>query len=111
MLLRCVNVLYVMLSGVLFYDSAMSCNAHVVISHARCLVSELLIGFFRLYAHEFDFREAVVSVRKGCYLEKKSKVWAESGKKDRHLVRINMGAMSCSCYDMFISYHVMSCYM
>lgn len=44
------------------------------------------IGFFRLYSQEFDFKDTVVSIRLGAYLEKKKKVWAESGKKDRQLV-------------------------
>lgn len=52
----------------------------------RASLVDLLLGFFRLYAHEFDFKEWVVSVRTGAYLDKKKKVWSASGKKDRHVL-------------------------
>jgi DNA polymerase sigma len=48
-------------------------------------LSELLVGFFRLYAHEFDWKDLVVSVRTGMYLDKKKKIWGQSAKKDRHV--------------------------
>lgn len=46
----------------------------------------LQFGFFRLYAHEFDFQNNVVSVRTGKYLNKKHMHWAASGKTDRNWV-------------------------
>jgi DNA polymerase sigma len=50
-------------------------------------LGELLMSFFRLYSHEFNFSETVISVRAACYMEKKKKVWSVSTKKDKHLVR------------------------
>lgn len=50
-------------------------------------LSELVLGFFKLYASEFDYKEHILSIRcSGGYLDKKQKVWGLSGKKDRHLV-------------------------
>ena len=51
------------------------------------------IGFFRLYSHEFDFKEMILSPRTGGYLDKKKKVWGQSAKKDRHLVSAPHSAM------------------
>jgi DNA polymerase sigma len=51
----------------------------------RSTLGELLIGFFRLYATEFDFKEFILSPRTGGFLEKSRKVWGLSGKRDRHL--------------------------
>ena len=49
---------------------------------------ELLCGFFRCYAREFDFKGGVVSVRTGSHLSKHEKGWTtkERGfRGDRHL--------------------------
>jgi DNA polymerase sigma len=51
-------------------------------------LTALLLGFFRLYGHEFDFRNTVVSVRTGQYLNKKEKTWKASAKKDRHWLSV-----------------------
>jgi DNA polymerase sigma len=51
-------------------------------------VGELLIGYFRRYAREFDFVKSVSSVRVGAFLTKTEKGWdkKEAGfKGDRHL--------------------------
>ena len=44
-------------------------------------------GFFKLYAHELDFKNNCISVRTGKYLNKKDMQWRASGKVDRNLVR------------------------
>ena len=50
-------------------------------------LSELVVGFFKLYASEFDYKENILSIRVAPgYLDKKHKVWGQSAKKDRHLV-------------------------
>lgn len=54
----------------------------------RSSVPELLIGFLRLYAYEFDFHNHIVSVRVGGYLAKKDKKWGASGKRDRHFLSV-----------------------
>jgi len=51
-------------------------------------VGELLIGFFRRYAREFDFVKNVTSIRTGAFLTKQDKGWdkKEAGfHGDRHL--------------------------
>jgi len=51
-------------------------------------LGELLVGFFRCYAREFDFKGGVVSVRTGGHLSKHEKGWTtkERGfRGDRHL--------------------------
>ena len=51
-------------------------------------LGELLIGFFRRYAREFDFVKSVVCVRTGTFVTKTAKGWdkKEAGfKGDRHL--------------------------
>ena len=56
--------------------------------HHFNMMGELLIGFFRRYAREFDFVKSVASVRTGTFLTKTAKGWdkKEAGfKGDRHL--------------------------
>ena len=51
-------------------------------------LGELLVGFFRCYAREFDFKGGVVSVRTGGHLSRHEKGWTtkERGfRGDRHL--------------------------
>ena len=51
-------------------------------------VGQLLCGFFRRYAREFDYMKGVASVRTGTFLTKREKIWMtkEQGfKGDRHL--------------------------
>ena len=51
-------------------------------------LGELLVGFYRRYAREFDFVKSVASVRVGTYLTKAQKGWdkKEGGfRGDRHL--------------------------
>jgi len=51
-------------------------------------LAQLLHGFFRLYAKEFDYRQHVISVRTGMYLDKVAKKWNDSKGRDRHWVSI-----------------------
>ena len=51
-------------------------------------LGQLLIGFFRRYAREFDFVKSVTSIRTGAFLTKHAKNWdkKEAGfRGDRHL--------------------------
>ena len=51
-------------------------------------IGELLIGFFRRYAREFDFVKAVACVRTGTYMSKADKGWDKKDagfRGDRHL--------------------------
>ncbi len=44
------------------------------------------MAFFQFWAHDFDYRNAVVSVRLGKMITKASKNWTESKRRDRHWV-------------------------
>lgn len=45
-------------------------------------LGELLLAFFRYYAHEFDYKNLVVSVREGCMLDKEDKNWVKPHYKE-----------------------------
>lgn len=67
-----------------------ACVSALLFPHAAdsfvCCFFPSQVGFFRLYSHEFDFKELILSIRTGGYLDKKKKVWGQSAKKDRHLL-------------------------
>lgn len=50
----------------------------------RSSVAELLIGFFRFYAMDFDFRDDVVCIRLGYIISKDEKEWTRNTKTDRY---------------------------
>ncbi|PRP83626.1 hypothetical protein PROFUN_08352 [Planoprotostelium fungivorum] len=52
-------------------------------------LGELVTGFFRLYAEEFDWNDSVVSLRTGGYLTKEEKQWAkQTNDRDNILLTI-----------------------
>jgi DNA polymerase sigma len=48
----------------------------------RETLGELLLAFFRYYAHEFDYKNLVISVRTGGMLDKEDKDWVKPQCKD-----------------------------
>jgi DNA polymerase sigma len=48
----------------------------------KSTIAELLTDFFKYFAHEFQYRQSVVSVRLGSIYPKTDAKWEESGKKD-----------------------------
>eukprot|EP01116_Phalansterium_solitarium_P018997 TRINITY_DN5187_c0_g1_i1.p1 TRINITY_DN5187_c0_g1~~TRINITY_DN5187_c0_g1_i1.p1 ORF type:complete len:881 (-),score=217.39 TRINITY_DN5187_c0_g1_i1:37-2679(-) len=80
--LREPNQQQVMVQG---YDCTYFRNVNALRDFSRrnaTSVGELLAGFFRLYAQEFDYENSVVSVRLGRFLSKQEKRWDAPNVKD-----------------------------
>jgi DNA polymerase sigma len=49
-------------------------------------IGELLVGFYRFYAYEFDYANKVISPRTGGFFTKEQKAWQVSRKVCAHCI-------------------------